>query len=121
MADKKRHFDLQGFYRTVDATRAARGLNWKEVAAVAGVSASTLTRMAQEQRPDADSLTALAAWAGLNPVDFLAEPHRAYGMEPLAAISQTLQRDPNLTVEDAEVLEEMIKAAYQRMAKRKKL
>ena len=69
--DKKGWFDAAAFYEAIDATRQARHLNWKQVAASSGVSASTLTRMAQGKRPDVDGLAALAAWSGLNADDFI--------------------------------------------------
>ena len=52
--DKKGWFDSDAFYSALDAARRAQNLNWKEVAAQSGVSASTLTRMAQGKRPDVD-------------------------------------------------------------------
>ena len=119
MTDRKRHFDLEGFYRALDSTREGRGLNWKQVSEKTKVSASTLTRMTQRKRPDADSLTSLAAWAGLNPADFVKGPRRSLGTEPLAMISQCLSQDQNLTEEGARVLDDMIKAAYQRLSKRR--
>ena len=61
---KSGHFDATGFYGAIDSVRQGRELNWKQVAAQSGVSASTLTRMAQGKRPDVDGLAALAAWYG---------------------------------------------------------
>jgi transcriptional regulator with XRE-family HTH domain len=118
--DRKRHFDLEAFYRVLDSTRHGRGLNWKQVSNETGVSASTLTRMSQDKRPDADSLTALAAWAGINPADYVTNAGGAQVMEPLAAISRHLYRDPNLTQEGAAALDEMLKAAYQRFAQKRR-
>src|SRR5216683_3173281 len=65
------NFDAAGFYEALDAQRQAQRLNWKQVAAASGISASTLTRLAQGRRPDVDSLAALLAWSGLNPADFV--------------------------------------------------
>ncbi len=66
-------FDFQRFYRAVDARRGLRAVSWRQVAREAGVSASTLVRMAQDKRPSADGLALLAAWAGVNPADFVGE------------------------------------------------
>jgi transcriptional regulator with XRE-family HTH domain len=118
MGKRDKGFDFQGFYRAVDATRLGRGLNWKQVSAETSVSASTLTRMSQDRRPDADSLTALAAWAGLNPATFSSTSPTAQA-EPLAVISQQLIRDPNLSPEAASALDDMIKAAYERFARKR--
>ena len=112
-------FDLEAFYGALDATRHGRGLNWKQVGQETGVSASTLSRMPQGKRPDADALTALAAWAGLNPAEFITNFGSLPQPEPLAVIAQTLRRDPNLSDEAADALDEMIKVAYRQLAQKK--
>ena len=94
----KRHgrFDSNGFYEALDSTRRARNLNWKQVAAQSGVSASTLTRMAQGRRPDVDGLAALVSWSGLKTDDFVRSRAQQRGPEPLAMISTYLRSDKNL-------------------------
>ena len=69
-------FDGDSFYNALESTVNRRGKNWRQVAAETGVSASTLARMAQGRRPDAASLAALSAWAGLNPSDFVDAPYK---------------------------------------------
>ncbi len=64
-------FDFEGFYRAVDAKRAERAASWRQVAREIGVGKSTLARMAQNKRPDADGLAALSFWAEVNPADFV--------------------------------------------------
>src|SRR6266511_5473236 len=114
--EKKGWFDASAFYEALDAVRQARELNWKQIAAQSGVSASTLTRMAQGKRPDVNGLAALIAWSGLDADDYvrsstegLPEP------EPLAMISTYLRSDRNLTPEAATALDELIKATYERL------
>jgi len=113
---KKGWFDAAGFYTALDATRQSRSVNWKQVAGSSGVSASTLTRMAQGKRPDVDGLAALCAWSGLEADDFVrsndAQPVEA---EPLAMVSTYLRSDPNLTPEAADALDEVIKVTYERL------
>jgi transcriptional regulator with XRE-family HTH domain len=115
MPEKIGTFDAEAFYEALDATREARRKNWKEVAAAAGVSASTLTRMAQGKRPDVDSLAALAAWSGLEVNDFVRTDSRRKAAEPLAVISTLLKSDRNLTPESAEHLDKIIRVAYNRL------
>lgn len=118
MAERKKLFDSQGFYRALDSTRISRGLNWKQVGAASLVNASTLTRLAQNKNPDADGLAALAAWAGLNPGDFVKGVQRATHEETLAAISKYLRTDPSLDEDGAKALDGIIQAAYKQFADR---
>ena len=48
-----------------------RAASWRQVAREIGIGKSTLARMAQNKRPDADGLAALAFWAQVNPADFV--------------------------------------------------
>ena len=114
---KKGQFDAEAFYAALDATRQARKLTWKSVAQESGVSASTLTRMAQGRRPDVNGLAALCSWAGLDAGDFVITGENKEEPEPLAMISTYLRSDQNLTPEAAIALEELIKATYARLRK----
>ena len=113
----KRHgrFDSNGFYDALDSTRRARNLNWKQVASQSGVSASTLTRMAQGRRPDVDGLAALVSWSGLRTDDFVRSRGQQGGPEPLAMISTYLRSDKNLTPEAAAALDQVVKVTYERL------
>lgn len=115
MDNKKGWFDGAAFYEALDAARLAKRLNWKQVAAASGVSASTLTRMAQGKRPDVDGLAALSAWSGLNADDFVRSEDDRPQPEPLAQIATYLRSDKNLSPESATALNEVIKATYERL------
>jgi transcriptional regulator with XRE-family HTH domain len=117
MTPEDKGFDGDAFYRALEATVAARSKNWKQVAAETGVSASTLTRMSHGRKPDAASLAALSAWAGLNPSDFVQAPYKAAHPEAMAQISTLLRADPNLDADGAEAVEAIVRAAYQRLRK----
>jgi transcriptional regulator with XRE-family HTH domain len=110
-------FDAGALYAALDSQRQARGLNWKQVAKAAGVSASTLTRMAQGRRPDVDSLASLLRWSGLEANAFIRDEGGSTVGEatPLAMISTYLRSDPHLTREGAIALDELIKATYERI------
>ena len=117
--DKKGWFDSDAFHSALDAVRRARDLNWKEVAAQSGVSASTLTRMAQGKRPDVDGLAALVAWSGLDAGDYVrSDEAERPEAEPLAMISTYLRSDRNLSPEAARALDELVKATYERLRTR---
>lgn len=115
----KTRFDGEAFFAALDAQRIGQGLTWRQVAKQCGVSASTLTRMSQGKLPDAQGLTALAAWAGLDTAKFLRgdDMPRPSQPEPLAMISTYLRSDPNLSPEGAVALDELIKATYERLRK----
>ena len=113
---KRGWFDAAGFYAALDATRQARKLNWKQVAGASGVSASTLTRMAQGKRPDVDGLAALCAWSGLDADDFVrADGAQRAEAEPLAMVSTYFRSDRNLTPEAADAMDEIIRVTYERL------
>jgi transcriptional regulator with XRE-family HTH domain len=116
MADTK-GFNGDAFYRALESTVTRRAKNWKQVSAETSVSASTLARMAQGRRPDAASLAALSAWAGLNPSDFVDAPYKAVHPEPLAKISSLLRSDPNLDAQSAASVEAIVRAVYERLRK----
>lgn len=118
MAGKLGTFDAHGFYQALDATREARGMNWKEVAQASGVSASTLTRMAQGKRPDVDSLAALVTWSGLDTCEYLLSGKHKQAPEPLALISTYLRSDKHLSAASAAALDQIVRTAYQQMRKR---
>jgi hypothetical protein len=120
VADREPVFDFEGFYKALDATRESRNLNWKQVGGEAAVGASTLARMAQNRRPDADGLASLAAWSGLNPADFVLYAARPRAPEPLAQISKALRNDPSLDRQGAEALEDIVRAAYARLQRKDK-
>ena len=111
-------FDGDALYGALNAERRARKLTWKQVAAESGVSASTLTRMAQGRRPDLDSLAALSAWSGLRADDFVRFEGEQTEAKPLAKISTYLRSDKNLTPDAATALDEVIKAAYEHLRSR---
>lgn len=118
MDSKSGWFDSGAFYEALDGTRRSRSLTWKQVAAESGVSASTLTRMAQGRRPDVDGLAALASWSGLRADDFVRSEGDRPAPEPLAMISTYLRSDKNLTAEAATALDEVVKATYDRLRTR---
>jgi transcriptional regulator with XRE-family HTH domain len=118
MAEEK-GFDGDAFFRALASTVTARSKTWKQVALETGVSASTLARMAQGRRPDAPSLAALSAWAGLNPSDFVNAPYKAIRPEPIAQISSLLRADPSLDRKSAEAMEAIVRTAYERLRKTK--
>lgn len=118
MPERKKLFDSEGFYRALDTTRKTRKMNWKEVGAASSVNPSTLARLSKSKNPDADGLAALAAWAGLNPADFVEGVQKSTHAETLTAISQFIRNDSRLDADAAATLEGIISDAYLRFIDR---
>jgi len=70
-------FHFEKFYQAVNAKREERAASWRQVAREIGIGKSTLARMAQNKRPDADGLAALSFWAEINPADFVSAEQAA--------------------------------------------
>lgn len=116
----KGQFDVEAFYAALDSQRQSQRMTWKQVAEESGVSASTLTRIAQGRRPDVDSMAALSAWSGLKADSFIKrEQDTQVESDPLAQITAYLRADSHLTPEAASALEAVIKAAYEKLRKDK--
>lgn len=113
----KGNFQAEAFYAALDGIRLSRRLTWKKIAEDAGVSASTLTRMAQGKRPDVDTLAALSAWSRLNVDDYVEknDDTENESEDTLTKISAYLRADKNLTQEGAAALEAIIKAGYEQL------
>lgn len=114
MAQTDKGFDAEAFYKALAVTVAARGISWKKVAQDTGVSATTLTRMAQGRKPDAASFAVLAAWGGLDVKDFV-NVEAASAPESLAMATHFLRGDPHLNESQKSALEAMLTSAYRTM------
>ena len=111
-ADERTAFDADAFYETIDGERRSRGLNWKELAAEARVSQSTLTRLGQGKRPDVDSFARLVAWGGFAADQFVVLPKMQQAGGFLTNLPTYLRSDPNLDDKGVQALETIIRAAY---------
>jgi len=114
---QRNRFDFPSFYAALSTTVRVRNTTWKAVSEQTGISQTTLSRMSQGRQPDASSLTALAAWSGLDPVEFVSTP--CHTREPIAMVSKLLREDPNLDRTDADTLEAIITAAYHRFKRQR--
>lgn len=116
------HFDSDAFYAALDAVRIRKKTTWKKVADESGVSASTLTRMAQGRRPDVDGLAALADWSGLDVGDFIVGTRKSeqFGGDALEKMTALFRADPNLKPEAATAIETTLKVLYEQLRSQEK-
>ena len=114
-------FDDQAYFSALAGKVETKGLTWKQVSQQTGVSASTLTRMAQGKRPDASSLAALSAWSGVNPADFVegvAAPAKTSDKDLLVEFSALLRAQRDLSPEAKSALEVIVKTTYEQFRKK---
>jgi hypothetical protein len=107
-------FDITAFFAALDAQRGKR--TWRQVSQEAGVSASTLTRIAQGKRPDVDGLSALLTWSGLEMEEFIVPVAGRGEASTVARISTSLRADQKLSPEAAAAIERIVRVAYDQFA-----
>lgn len=110
--------DVDALHAALDQERQSRELSWRDVARETGVSAATLSRLAQGKRPDVDGFAALVAWLGLSADEFLGSgrPPKLGGTSAdssaPAAISAYLRARRELDPQVVAMLEEVIASAH---------
>lgn len=108
--------DVVALHAALDATRTARGLSWRQLAKELGVSASTISRMANGLRPDVTAFAAMTTWLNMSADDFIVGATRQDEQEPelVAALAPLLRARRDLTETDVQYLEEIIGVAARR-------
>lgn len=110
MTDK---VDVTALHAALDQRRQSEGLSWRQLAGKIGISPSTLSRMAQGNKPDVDSFAAIIEWLGV-PAERFFRGATATGDDAstLAMVSSHLRANKKLSKEKAQALEQIILAAY---------
>ena len=114
--------DVGTLYSALAAQRQAEGLSWRQLAQKVGVSPSTLTRMANGNRPDLDAFAALVQWLGIPAEQFMTDEERQNREEPdlVAQMAPLLRARKDLTPKDVRELMRLLaktKASAQKSAK----
>lgn len=114
--------DVAALYVTLDSERQQRGLSWRQVAQEAGVGPSTLSRMANGNRPDVDSFVALVHWLGVPAEQFMrhpdAEEEARQATAPAQAVASLLRADKDLDADSAAAIDDILQAAMRLARKR---
>src|SRR6266545_767421 len=111
--------DVPALHAALDAARRTKGgLSWRQLAAEVGVSPSTMTRLANNHRPDVDAFAALVRWLGMPAERFMIDDDDSPDPQPelLAELAPLLRARRDLNTEDVQYLEELIGAAVRRFA-----
>ena len=112
--------DMPALYAALDEQRQGKEMSWRDVAQELEISASTFSRMAKGKRPDVDTFAALLRWLAMSAEDFTSPPAEAQSAtEPLAMISTYLRADRQVSPEDVDAFQDIIRAAYRRLIEKK--
>lgn len=109
--------NTDALYGALDAERLARELSWRQLAKEVGVSPSTMTRLANGQRPDVDAFAALVRWLGQPADTFLNSTEERPVKEPdlVAQLAPLLRARSDLDEQDVKYLEDLIGVAVRRL------
>lgn len=114
---EQRVVDVESLYAALDAKRKTGDLSWRDVATMIGVSASTLTRMAQGSSPDVEGFGKMVRWLGVSADDFIYRPKTSAKKSDdlLVVVSRHLRASKELHPQSARALEGIIEAAYKQV------
>lgn len=113
--------DVAALYGALEGARAQKELSWREVARQVGVSASTMSRLAQGLSPDITAFARMIRWLNVKAESFIREDGRA--VDPLAdepqpelvaQLAPLLRARKDLNEHDVRFLEELIESAMRR-------
>lgn len=107
--------NVKALHAAMDAARTEADLSWRQVAKELGVSASTISRMAQGLRPDVTAFAAMTTWLRMPAESFYEDAERS-NEEPdlVASLGPLLRARSDLTEKDVSYLEDVIAAAARR-------
>lgn len=108
--------DVKALHAALDAARAERELSWRQLAREIGVSASTISRMANGFKPDVTAFAAMTTWLRMPAEAFYVTSTSESEEEPelVASLVPLLRARRDLTEGDVAYLEEVIGAAARR-------
>ncbi|MER8849700.1 hypothetical protein [Mesorhizobium australicum] len=96
-------------------TKSDRSLNWKQVADLSGVEASTLILLAQGHTPNRKATARLLHWSGLSGDTSSALQHSRIFTEPFSQIAMLAHLDSHLDDDDRRTMADTINAICVRL------
>ncbi len=114
--DEEQGVNVRALHAALDKAREAKGLSWRQLAKDIGVSASTISRMANDLKPDVTAFAAMTTWLNLPAEAFYTRELDSEADEPdlVAQLVPLLRARKDLKAQDVEYLEEVIAAAAKR-------
>ncbi|WP_238447189.1 helix-turn-helix domain-containing protein [Micromonospora sp. 4G55] len=108
--------DVRSLYAALDAARQQQELSWRQLAKEIGVSASTISRMANGLKPDVTAFAAMTTWLRMPAENFYVGTRGPSPEEPdlVAQMVPLLRARKDLNASDVAYLEEVIGAAARR-------
>ncbi|CAN7268225.1 helix-turn-helix domain-containing protein [Knoellia sp. LjRoot47] len=111
--------DVPALYSALDASRESRGMSWRQLAREIEVSPSTLSRLANDLKPDVNAFAAMLQWLRMDASAFMVghtDDSDEAGLEPdlVAELAPLLRARKDLDGEDVRHLEELIGSAVKR-------
>lgn len=104
--------DVNSLIAALDAHRQAKQLSWRQLAAEANVSPSSLTRMQQGKSPDLNTFSALTGWLKIPAERFHTNrPTSIEEEDPIAVISTLLRGKKKPSPKAMRALQELVNAA----------
>lgn len=106
---------VDDLYAALDEQRRARDMSWRALARELEVSPSTMTRLSNGLRPDADTFAAMVAWLNMPADSYITrddEPQTSQEPDVLVQVQALLRSRKDLDEDQREMLAEVLRAAY---------
>ncbi|MCX4391340.1 helix-turn-helix domain-containing protein [Micromonospora peucetia] len=106
--------NVPALYAALDAARRSKNLSWRQLAGEVGCSPSTMTRLANGYRPDADAFMTLTQWLKMPAETFwISDTEDSQDEEPelLAEVGVLLRARKDLGEEEKQHLQNVLEAA----------
>lgn len=121
------HVDVNVLHGALEAARAREMVSWRELARIIGVSASTMSRLAQGQNPDVNAFARMVRWLRIPADNFIVDGDRQAEGDPrtgpqppppalVAELAPLLRARSDLKKEDVELIESLIESAVRRFS-----
>jgi transcriptional regulator with XRE-family HTH domain len=109
--------NVRALHAALDKARESQGSSWRQLAKEIGVSASTISRMANGLKPDVTAFAAMTTWLKMPAESFYVRPEgdvEAGEPDLVAQLAPLLRARKDLSEQDVDYLEEVIGAAARR-------